>query len=107
MNIIDVVVRDDLYPRLHKDPATVQKYLDNLEVLPPIEVNQNNELIDGWHRLTAHKEAKQETIEATVTKTKSDVHVLMLAIERNAQFGLQLSQADKRSMAIKIYSMTP
>lgn len=101
-----VVFRDDLYPRLETSPTTVQKYADTLDVLPPIEVNQHNELIDGWHRWTAHKKEKRETITVTVTKTRSDEHLLELAIERNAKFGLQLSQADKRDMARRIYHMT-
>ena len=34
--------------------VTVQKYAEDLSVLPPVEVNQRHELIDGWHRWTAH-----------------------------------------------------
>lgn len=45
-----VVFRSDWYPRIETSAVTVQKYAEDLSVLPPIEVNQNNELIDGWHR---------------------------------------------------------
>lgn len=107
IKVADVAFRDDLYPRIETSATTVQKYAEDMEVLPPIEVNQNNELIDGWHRWTAHKKNKAETILATVTKTTSDAHFLELAIERNAAHGLQLSQADKRDMARKIYGSTP
>jgi len=107
VRVSDVVFRDDLYPRIETSPVTVQKYAEDLDMLPPIEVNQNHELIDGWHRWTAHKKAKAETIRATVTKTKSDGELLELAIERNATHGLQLSQADKRDMARRIYAATP
>jgi ParB-like chromosome segregation protein Spo0J len=102
-----VVFRDDLYPRLETSATTVQKYAEDLDVLPPIEINQNHELIDGWHRWTAHKKAKAETIRTFVTKTKSDGELLELAIERNATHGLQLSQADKRDMARRVYAATP
>ena len=101
-----VVFREDAYPRLKTDPRTVQKYAEDLSVLPPIEVNQHNELIDGWHRWTAHKKAEAETIRIVITETKSDAHLLELAIERNAKHGLQLSQEDKRDMARRIYSGT-
>ena len=101
-----VVYRDDLYPRIAKDPVTVQKYAEDLSVLPPIEVNQHNELIDGWHRWTAHKKNAVDTIPVIVTVTTSDAHLLELAIERNASHGLQLSQADKQSMARRIYHVT-
>lgn len=101
--VADVVWREDLYPRIETSATTVQKYAEDLSVLPPIEVNQHNELIDGWHRLTAHKKNKAETISVVVTQTTSDAHLLELAIERNASFGMQLTTADKRKLAVKIY----
>lgn len=103
----DVVFREDLYPRIETNATTVQKYAEDLDVLPPIEVNQNRELIDGWHRWTAHKKAKASSIRAVVTKTKSDGELLELAVARNATHGLQLSQADKRDLARRIYASTP
>lgn len=102
----DVVFRDDLYPRIATSAETVQKYAEDLDVLPPIEVNQNGELIDGWHRWTAHRKCKAETIAVVRTETKSDVDLLELAIERNAAHGLQLSQSDKKTMARRIYAGT-
>lgn len=52
VKVSDVIFRSDLYPRLETDPVMVQKYADDLSVLPPILVNQHNELVDGWHRWT-------------------------------------------------------
>lgn len=104
MKLEDVVFRDDLYPRIETSPTTVQKYAEDLSVLPPIKVNQHNELIDGWHRWTAHKKAGVEEIDAEVIETASDAHLLELAIETNATHGLQLSQADKEKMAGRLYS---
>jgi len=106
-NINNIIFRDDLYPRIETKPTIVQKYAEDLDILPPIEINQHNELIDGWHRWTAHKKEKRETISVQVTETKSDTHLLELAIERNAKHGLQLSQQDKKDMARKIYHITP
>ncbi len=99
----EIKYREDLYPRIETSAVTVQKYAETLGVLPPIEVNQHNELIDGWHRWTAHKKQKAETIAVVVTQTESDAHLLELAIERNATHGLQLSQEDKERMAKRIY----
>lgn len=107
IKVSDVVYREDLYPRIKTDPATVQKYADDLSVLPPVEVNQHNELIDGWHRWTAHKKNELDTIDVIVTPTNSDAHLLELAIEKNATHGLQLSQTDKKEMARRIYHITP
>jgi DNA modification methylase len=105
--VANVVFREDLYPRIETSAVTVQKYAEDLDVLPPIKVNQRNELIDGWHRWTAHKKNGIEMIEADVIETKSDAELLEKAIETNATHGLQLSQSDKRDMARKIYHSTP
>jgi len=100
----DVVYREDLYPRIKSDAATIQRYADNLDVLPPIELNQHGILIDGYHRWTAHKTAKAATIRAFVTETASEVELYALAIERNSAHGLQMNDADKRTVAIRLYA---
>lgn len=107
LKVADVVFREDLYPRIETNQVTVQKYAEDLSVLPAIEVNQHNELIDGWHRWTAHKKNEADDIACMVTQTSSDAELLELAIERNAKHGLQLSQDDKEDRARKIYSATP
>jgi len=107
MPVADVIFREDLYPRIQTSALTVQQYAETIELLPPIEVNQHQELIDGWHRWTAHKKAGVERIAFTVTKTANESEFLELAIERNATHGLQLSQEDKRDMARRIYHVTP
>ena len=106
MKVSDVVFRDDLYPRIETSATTVQKYAEDLSVLPPIEVNQKNELIDGWHRWTAHKKSGAETIKETVTETESDEELIELAIIRNSAFGYQLATSDKKAMARRIYRAT-
>lgn len=104
IKVSEVVFRKDLYPRIEHNQAKAQEYSENIEHLPAIEVNQHNELIDGFHRWTAHKLAACDEIEATVTQTTSDDHLLELAIRSNAAHGLQLSQSDKKRMAIQLYS---
>lgn len=102
--VTEIKYREDLYPRIEPNPAVIQRYADNLEVLPPIEVNQHNELIDGFHRWTAHRKMEATEIAVTVTPTASDVEFLMLAIDRNSKHGMQLAETDKRKMAIRLYA---
>lgn len=104
INVSDVVWRKDLYPRFEPDPATIQRYAESLEMLPPIKVNQRYELIDGYHRWTAHKKAGVDEIAAEVIETASDAEVLRLAVETNATHGLQLSTGDKKNLALKLYT---
>jgi len=106
IKVCSVVFREDLYPRISTSAETVQKYAEDLSVLPPIHVNQHMELIDGWHRWTAHKKNEVAEIDAIIKPTASDAELLELAIESNATHGLQLSQSDKRDMARKIYHST-
>lgn len=107
MKVSEIKFRDDLYPRINKDPITVQKYAETIDVLPPIEINQHSEIIDGWHRWTAYKKLNIAEIPIKVTNTNSDAELFELAIERNAIYGLQLSQADKKDAAHRIYNATP
>ena len=104
IKVADVVYREDLYPRVAVDPALVERYADDIDVLPPIELNQDNILIDGVHRLRAHQRQGLETIGYTVTETASEAELLQLACRRNASHGHQLSQTDKRRMAQHMYA---
>jgi len=101
-NVNDIKIVDELYPRSAKDTTVIQRYADNIDVLPAIEVNQNDILIDGAHRLSAYKHAKIDQIPCTVTHTDTDQELFMLALMRNAGHGLQLSKADKKRQAIKL-----
>jgi ParB-like chromosome segregation protein Spo0J len=103
----EIVFRDDLYPRQEIDAAKVQQYAGELDVLPPSEVNQHNELIDGCHRWKAHQKEKRDEMSVVVTETRNDGHLLELAVQRNASHGLQLSTDEKRAMARRIYHDTP
>ncbi|MBB1074495.1 ParB N-terminal domain-containing protein [Rhodoferax sp. 4810] len=102
--VSQVKFRGDLYPRMEHNQAKAQEYSENIENLPPIWVNQHYELIDGNHRRIAHQLAKCETITVEIHHTTSDAHLLELAIKTNATHGLQMSQADKKKMAIKLYA---
>ena len=104
LKLEEVIIRGDLYPRLDTSPHIIEVYKENLEVLPPIEVNQRNELIDGRHRLTAYKAADHEYIPVTITETGSDAELLLLACQRNASHGQQLANTDKQRMTREIYS---
>ena len=104
---VDVIYREDLYPRTATNPEKVQEYAQNIEMLPPIEVNPQMILIDGWHRWTAHKKNKLESINITITETSSDADIKLLAAERNSQHGWQMSPSDKKDFARSTYHSTP
>lgn len=104
-SIKDIVIRMDLYPRMEVDNKKVQEYSENIENLPEIIVNQDNILIDGLHRLKAHKQAELKEINVIVEQTASENDLYLRAIETNATHGLQLSMKDKQSVSVKLYDL--
>ncbi|GAA4651622.1 hypothetical protein GCM10023116_39060 [Kistimonas scapharcae] len=99
----DIKYDKTLYPRIAVIPELVQKYVQDIDHLPPIEVDQNNRIIDGVHRWMVHCKDGRTEIETIVTRVTNDDEFLELAIHRNDSHGQQLSQDDKRKMAIHLY----
>lgn len=106
IKIEKILFRRDLYPRLEVNLQKIQEYSENIGKLPPIDINQDNILIDGYHRLKAHEQAKLGIIEVNIIETKSDNEIQLLSIEKNAKHGLMLSYKDKQSLAIKLFDNT-
>lgn len=100
-----VVFREDLYPRFEPDQALIQKYAYCLEQLPPIKVNQNMILIDGFHRWKAHQLEKKETIKAEVIELPSEEALMIMAFKTNSTHGQQLTPEEKQKFARKMYGV--
>ncbi len=100
LNLNQVEVKKDLYPRAISDWQTTYKYTQVLLTggnFPPICVNEIKGkyiLVDGLHRLTAHKKVKRRIIEAEVLKNLSDKEMFVEAIRRNTTHGLSLTPYD-------------
>lgn len=101
--IKDIIVRMDLYPRQEVDNRKIQEYSENVDLLPPVLINQDNILIDGLHRLRANKQAGNKEVEVVIEKTASENEIYLRAIETNSTHGLQLSMKDKQSVAMRLY----
>lgn len=70
----DVVLRDDLDLWLGQRDDVMAQYADMIDALPPIEINQENELIDGWHRVRAAAHAQRTEIAQRVGVSASSVY---------------------------------
>ena len=99
MQITDVIYREDLYPRFNFDEETINLYRLNLDLLPPITVSANNILIDGYHRLIAHKIEQRNEIKVEILPITEDKDILKEAIKRNANHGRQLTMVEKKKWA--------
>lgn len=93
----------EMYPRLKPDDAAIERYRDSLDNLPPIVVARGRILVDGFHRWQAHKREGADRVPAEDLGDLSDTEIFNESIRRNAQHGQQLSTADKRSLAGKLW----
>ena len=105
VRIDDVVIRSSLYPRLEHNRDRVRQYQECVSDLPPIEINQDNWLIDGYHRLQAHVAEGLGLIGATVTHTESPYEFYLLTAERNSKHGLPMTASDKKKFARDCFEM--
>jgi len=103
IKIDSIIVRDDCYPRLQINESKVCEYAENIDVLPPIVISQENILVDGCHRLEAHKQNNLQEIECIIKEIHVD-NILERAIELNATHGLQLSYKEKQQLSIKLFN---
>lgn len=99
IQINEIEYVEELYPRIEVDDTTVKRYQNAIDELPPIEVSQDHKLIDGYHRLRAHRQEGRNEIEAIVTEVDGDDELFRLAVEANADHGLQLSNQEKKTIA--------
>jgi len=91
LGVDDVVFDKSYYTRSEsQSPEKVNEYALSIEGggFPPILVNHENILLDGWHRWMAHKKQKLQAIDAEILDTSgfvlSDGTVDMYAIRRKA-----------------------
>lgn len=103
INVNEIVFREDLYPRFEPSQVTIQKYSDSVEHLPAIKLNQNNILIDGFHRWKAFMLAGLTEIPYEVIETESEKELKKLAYQTNSHHGLQLKNDEKKRFAQEMF----
>lgn len=94
ININQIYLDKEVYPRMHSDFVTLSRYINALDSgakFPPIVVAQLSKkgyvLIDGYHRLEAHKVRKYKQIEAIVLPLKSKKEMYAESVRLNATHG--------------------
>ena len=100
----DVVLRDDLDPRLgQRDDDLIAQYADIFDALPPIEINQDNELIDGWHRVHAAERAERTEIAYVVVETDGNEDLRDRMYAANLRHGVQYTREQKRAYGVRLH----
>lgn len=98
VQINKITVDNEVYPRDSHDNATVLRYRQALDLLPPIKISHESILIDGYHRLLAHQVEGKKEIEAETLEVSRE-NILVEAIRLNARHGRQLSSKEKNRHA--------
>jgi len=104
MNILvkDIQFLEEFYPRDSFDNEIVNSYRLNIDNLPPIIISKENILIDGYHRLIAHRLEKKEEIGIEILDIPKE-RILFEATKLNSKHGLQLSKKEKRRLSQRFY----
>ena len=98
-----MIVLDDVVLRHDLDPGSViAQYADIFDALPPIEINQHTEVIDGWHRVHAAKRAHRTEIAYVVVEIKDD-DLSDRMWESNLKHGVQYTRAQRQTHGLKLH----
>lgn len=97
----DLTLDPAMQCRVGIDQLVVTEYAEAIAggaELPPIEVVKVDDallVVDGWHRVWAHRQAKRSSVEVKLTEgTRRDA--MLAAVRANASHGLQRTMEDKR-----------
>lgn len=100
-----------IYPRSKWSTSTIDRYVDALEAgdeFPPVIVEAGTmRLLDGKHRLEAHRKAGRETIAVDVRSVPDDVPVKLYAASLSARHGDRMAVGDLRDVCREVYETNP
>jgi len=101
MRIADLVLDPSIYPRAQVDLPHVSRLIDAIEAghaLPSITVERRtSRVIDGWHRLHAHKKLYGENadIRVDLQDYPDEAAAFLAAVRANSQHGRTYSAYDR------------
>ncbi|GAI67935.1 unnamed protein product [marine sediment metagenome] len=100
-NIGDLYLDNSVWPRSALDEEAIERYRDCLEDLPPIVVDRETmTVLDGWHRVEAHKREDVETIPVKYDSCPPHLFIAK-AYVLNARHGLPVDN-NTRDLAVAI-----
>lgn len=108
VKIDDLVFDREIYPRLQVRWETVHKYKEAMRaesVFPPILVARYKGklyLLDGWHRVEAHKRLGAKEVQAIIIKPKNRNEMFTKAVECNTTHGRTLNTKERARILYKM-----
>ena len=109
---IDRIVLDaGTQMREQVNETVIADYIEALDALPPIRVMRVGKsrlvLVDGFHRLYAHKRSGRDSIAVEVIGQGTIEDAQYEAARSNAKHGLRRSNADKRLAVLAVLGLKP
>lgn len=109
---IDAIVWDpSIYPRAKWSTSTIERYVDALEagdVFPPVIVEAGTmRLLDGKHRVEAHKKAARTALAVQEHVVPEGMPVKLYAASLSARHGDRMAIADLRDVCREVYEANP
>ncbi len=101
-NIGDLNLDNSVWPRSTLNEEAIERYRDCLEELPPIVVDRETmTVLDGWHRVEAHR---REGVETISVKYDSCAPHLFLArsYALNARHGLPVDNEERDQIVVDL-----
>lgn len=109
--LTEVVFDESIYPRSTVNAATVEKYAEAIsvgDVFPAIVVeSDSNRLLDGKHRLDAHRQLGLADIEVEFVDIPEGMHPRLFCASLSSRHGLPLPDNDAADLARALYESDP
>lgn len=108
LKIEQVKLDEETYPRMVVDWVTCARYYNALRsgaIFPPITVamlDKTYYLVDGMHRLKAHRDNKETHIQCEVLKGLDKKQIFLEAVKRNIGHGRQFSTQEVTKICITL-----
>ena len=83
--------------------SVIAQHADIFDALPPIEINQDNELIDGWHRVRAAERIKRMENAYVVVETDGDDDLGDKMWAANLKHGVQYTRDQRQTQGLKLH----
>ena len=108
MAIKDIKIKKEVYPRHSEEWIRSIRYAEAIEAgakLPPIDIVKYQGvyvLIDGFHRIQAHKRIQEKFISANIHKDLTEKEIFIMALKLNLKHGIPLTTYDRANAIVKL-----
>lgn len=111
IKLSDIKLDRKFYPRDSLNPFIVGDYARSMklgEKFPPIEVVKKGKyysLIDGWHRVSAARQAGFKTIQSIILSGLTEAELFAIAVQKNIKHGQRLTNLERAKCIVRLQKL--